>query len=260
MSDPLKDPIPLRHLTRKQRRVLGTLLEKGFTTPEQYPLTVKATVAGCNQKSNREPTTSYDEDDVQKTLDELRELGFVGEVHTEGGRSARYRHYLRHRTALSEPQLAVMTELMLRGRQQLGELRTRASRMVNIATQEELRPVLQTLLSEGLVRASGSLDRRGVEVDHNLYVPGERYEPFSSTPTDEGFESSQPAASVRHEIGIEGTIGNALPTAAIATTEAVVPSGLAIVVEELSSQLAELRQQVADLKDELSDLRRQLGA
>lgn len=260
VSDPLMDQIPLRNLSRKQRRVLGTLLEKGFTTPEQYPLTVKATVAGCNQKSNREPTTNYDEDDVQKTLDELRELGFVGEVHTEGGRSARYRHYLRHRTHLSEPQLAVMTELMLRGRQQLGELRTRASRMVNIATQEELRPVLQSLLAEGLVRASGSLDRRGVEVDHNLYVPGERYEPFATTPVDEGYDAAAAGSPTTAAMRTEGITGNVAPSVAISPAASAVPPGLATVVEELSHQLAELRQQVADLKDELSDLRRQLGA
>lgn len=260
MPDPTMEQIPLRHLNRKQRRVLGTLLEKAFTTPEQYPLTVKATVSGCNQKSNREPTTSYDEDDVQKTLDELRELGFVGEVHTEGGRAPRYRHYLRHRTPLSEPQLAVMTELLLRGRQQLGELRTRASRMVNIATQEDLRAVLQALLEVGLVRASGALERRGIEVDHNVYVPGERYEPFSATPAgDEGETDAAPhsPAAVSQGSRVTDSFATIHTTSA---TAPIVPSGLAALVEELSGQVAELRQQVADLKDELSDLRRQLGA
>jgi uncharacterized protein YceH (UPF0502 family) len=123
------EKITLTTLSRPQRRVLGTLVEKGLTTPDQYPLTLKAATTGCNQKSNRDPVTEYDEDAVQRTLDELREMGLVGEVHTEGGRAARYRHYMRQKTTITEPQLAILTELMLRGRQQLGELRTRASRM-----------------------------------------------------------------------------------------------------------------------------------
>ena len=241
MTDSSMEQIPLKQLARKQRRVLGTLLEKAFTTPDQYPLTLKATTAGCNQKSNRDPVVNYDEDDVQQALDELREIGFVGEVHTEGGRTERYRHYLRHKTSLNECQLAIMTELMLRGRQQPGELRTRAGRMTNIASQEDLRVELQALLTLGLVRASGSLDRRGVEVDHNLYMPGENREELSALPAD------APAAAVttRSE-----------PMRA----ESSAASGLAEQVEDLTEQLADLRQQFSDLKDELSELRRQLGA
>ena len=130
MSDTGTEKIPLTPLSRKQRRVLGVLLEKAFTTPEQYPLTPKAATTGCNQKNNRDPISNYDEETVVQTLDELRERGYVGVLHTESGRTERYRHYLRQRTDLTEPQLAVITELLLRGPQQLGELRTRASRMV----------------------------------------------------------------------------------------------------------------------------------
>ena len=121
-------------LTRTQRRVLGVLVEKGLTTPEYYPLTLKALTTGCNQKSNRDPVMT------------LTELGFVGEVHTDGGRAPRYRHYLRHKLTLTEPQIAILTELLLRGRQQLGELRSRASRMVRIENQTELRSELAGLL------------------------------------------------------------------------------------------------------------------
>ena len=62
--------IPLTSLSRKQRRVLGVLLEKAFTVPDQYPMTVKATTTGCNQKNNRDPISSYDEADVFQTLEE----------------------------------------------------------------------------------------------------------------------------------------------------------------------------------------------
>jgi uncharacterized protein len=244
------EKIPLSALSRKQRRVLGTLLEKAFTTPDQYPLTLKAATTGCNQKSNRDPATAYDEDAVQQTLDELREIGFVGELHTEGGRTSRFRHYLRQRTTLTEPQLAIMTELMLRGRQQLGELRTRASRMVDIDSQERLRTELQTLLDLGLVRTNGSLERRGVDVDHNLYPPGENRDEMTALA-----EESEPAER------------SFTPAAAIAFRPAAPVSEdrsrVAVLETELSGlkdEIAELREQFAALQDRVDDLRKQLGA
>lgn len=249
MSDSELEQIPLTTLTRKQRRVLGVLLEKAFTTPEQYPLTLKATTTACNQKNNRDPVSNYDEDTVAATLEELREIGFVGVLHTEGGRTERYRHYLRHRTRLSEPQLAIMTELLLRGKQQLGELRTRASRMVAIDTQEALRSALQTLLDQGLVRANGPLERRGIEVDHNLYPPNENHEALSEY-------REEPAAA-------EPERPAPRPVAAPPTSsggEASRVSRLEATVESLQSDVRELRERMSELVDELADLRRQLGA
>jgi uncharacterized protein YceH (UPF0502 family) len=236
------EKIQLTSLSRKQRRVLGTLLEKAFTTPEQYPLTLKATVAGCNQKSNRDPVTDYDEDTVQQTLDELRELGLVGEVHTEGGRAARYRHYMRQRTALTEPQLAIMTELVLRGRQQLGELRSRASRMVEIDSLEKLRAELLALLEQGLIRANGALERRGVEVDHNLYPPGENREDMS--PLAESEETTERPA----------------PRAASGSADSSRIAALEAEVQSLKDEAARLREQLDSLRDQLDDVRRQVGA
>src|SRR5689334_17980535 len=93
-----------RQLSRPQRRLLGVLIEKAFTTPDQYPLTLKSATAGCNQKSNREPVTSYSEEQVQRFLDELRSLGLVAVVHTEGGRTERFRHYARKAYPFTEPQ------------------------------------------------------------------------------------------------------------------------------------------------------------
>src|SRR5712671_1230899 len=95
-------------LTPTQRRVLGTLIEKALTVPESYPLTLKALTTGCNQKSARHPLTNYQEADVEETLGELRELGLAAVVHTESGRTERFRHYVRRRfSALSEPQVAI---------------------------------------------------------------------------------------------------------------------------------------------------------
>ncbi len=243
----VSEKITLSQLSRKQRRVLGTLLEKAFTTPDQYPLTLKAVTTGCNQKNNRDPVTEYDEDDVQRTLDELREMGLIGEVHTEGGRAARYRHYMRQKTVFNEPQLAIITELMLRGRQQMGELRGRAGRMVEIESLEKLRSELQPLLAQGLVRSNGSLERRGVEVDHNLYPAGENREEMSTLSDD--VETAERPATV-----------SAPRPAPSGGADLVRVAKLETEVANLKDELTELRSEFSSLLDKLEDLRKQLGA
>lgn len=200
MSEPLElDPNlpPITDLTKGQRRVLGTLLEKAFTTPEAYPLTAKALTTGCNQKSNRHPMTDYTEDDVLEVIDQLRQLGLIAVVHTESGRTERYRHYMRKRFTWSEPQLAIMTELLLRGRQTVGDLRARASRMVPIDSLEDLRTALSGLIEQKHVQSTGSLERRGVEVDHNFYQPGEN----KTLAYDSSAESDREERRPSHDMG-----------------------------------------------------------
>jgi uncharacterized protein len=181
--------------SKRQRRVLGALIEKAFTTPEYYPLTLKALTTACNQKNNRDPVTNYSEEEVQEIADELREKGLVAVVHTETGRTERYRHYLRKHYDISETGLAILGELFLRGRQQLGELRTRAGRMAPIDSLDVLRTELQTLLEAGYVRASGSLERRGIEVDHGFYQ--EAAPDWSSPAGDMSDDSESPTRSSR---------------------------------------------------------------
>src|SRR5262245_57920311 len=106
-DDPGEITTPIKELSKPARRVLGVLVEKGITTPEYYPLTLKAVTSGCNQKSNRSPITNYSEEDVYDILEKLRELGLVAVVHTESGRTERFQHYVRKRFTLTEPQLAI---------------------------------------------------------------------------------------------------------------------------------------------------------
>lgn len=251
MTDSSMEQIPLTTLTRKQRRVLGVLLEKGFTTPDQYPLTLKAATTGCNQKNNRDPVSNYDEDVVQQTLEELREIGFVGVLHTETGRTERYRHYMRHRTKLSEPQLAIMTELMLRGKQQLGELRTRASRMVPIESQDDLREALQALAGMGLVRSNGPLDRRGIEVDHNLYPTGENREELSTYQDEPPVPVTAPRPPSPVAPPVQRVSSAVAEPARIESLEAE--------IETLRDEVRELRQRFETMSDTIDELRRQLG-
>ena len=253
MADPESDALPpVRELSRPQRRVLGTLLEKGFTTPEQYPLTLKATTTGCNQKNNRDPVSNYSEDQVVDVLDELQRLGLTAVVHTESGRTERYRHYMRKRFTLSEPQLAILTELMLRGRQSVGELRGRAGRMVPIETLEDLRREVQGLIDAGYVQADGPLDRRGVEVDHTFYPPGEkrRMEP---TPIATESEAEIFRDAPHAPVGMPAPVGDA---AATAWKEV---AALRTELQSVRGDLAELRDRLASLADVVDDLRRQLG-
>lgn len=235
---------PVKELSKSQRRVLGVLVEKAFTTPDAYPLTLKAVTTGCNQKNNRDPVTNYSEDDVRETLDQLREMRLVAELHTESGRTERYRHYMRHRFTLTEPQLAILIELMLRGRQQLGELRTRASRMVPIETLEQLRSELEGLLKLELIQTNGSLERRGAEVDHNLYRPNEGKTLERSADDDEP-PVERPAVMQRV---------TPAPPQQTAIEE------LRVANDELRRDVQSLRETVERLADEFDRLRRELGA
>lgn len=233
-ADSQQDQPLVRVLTLPQRRVIGVLVEKGFTTPEYYPLTLKAVTTGCNQKSNRDPVSNYSEDAVEETLDQLRELGLVAVVHTESGRTERFRHFVRKRFPFTEPQLAILTELLLRGRQQLGELRSRASRMVTIGNVDELRDNLKQLAEGGWIRASGPLERRGIEVDHTFYAEGEA----------PAFEASVYAS----EYGSD---------AEAPTSRTVNASSQEIT--ELREQVEALRTQVDQLALEVGNLRESLG-
>ena len=135
----------IRELATIQRRVTEVLMEKASTTPDQFRLTLKSLTSGCNQISNRDPATNHSEGTVLSTIDELREIGLVAEVFTDRGRAARYRHYMRYRFDFSETEFAIIAELLLRGGQQLGELRTRADHMVRIDSQKSLHNNLASL-------------------------------------------------------------------------------------------------------------------
>lgn len=173
MNEGLDEFPEVRQLTAGQRRILGALLEKAKTTPEYYPMTLKGLTTACNQKNNRDPVVEYEEGFVEDTLDDLQKIGLTGSIHSDSGRALRYRHFFRKRYEFTEPQVAIMTELLLRGRQTLGELRTRASRMEPIEDLDSLRREVRDLVKRNYVWASGSLDSRGVEVDHTFYLPNE---------------------------------------------------------------------------------------
>ena len=110
-----------------EARVLGVLIEKGFTTPDQYPLSVNALTTGCNQLTGREPVMSLSEAEVTDAIDSLHARGLIGR--REGARVVKYEHLVRLRHSLPPAEQAVLALLMLRGAQTPGELRQRTERM-----------------------------------------------------------------------------------------------------------------------------------
>ena len=154
-----------------QRRVVGVLIEKAKTTPDNYPLTVNSIVTACNQKSNRSPQMEIAADDALLTLDELREMGVVSEVHGSG-RAERFRHKAYEWFGVDKVELAVLAELLLRGEQTVGELRGRAARMEPIADLAALRPILESLIKKRLVIPI-TPEGRGQVITHGVFPPGE---------------------------------------------------------------------------------------
>ena len=118
-------------------------MEKEITTPEYYPLSLNALVAACNQKSNRDPVLRFDEATVDQGLQSLRDKGLLLAISGAGSRVPKYGHRISERLNLGRRELAVLCELMLRGPQTLGELRTRAERMHRFDDLSEVESVIE---------------------------------------------------------------------------------------------------------------------
>jgi uncharacterized protein len=116
-------------LSDVETRVLGSLVEKELTTPEYYPLSLNALVNACNQKSNRDPAMNLDEDSVREALRTLEKKGLAGPADNMVSRVSKYEHRLQEAYNFTRHEIAVLAELLLRGPQTPGELRSRADRM-----------------------------------------------------------------------------------------------------------------------------------
>ena len=131
-------------LNATEERVLGALIEKELTTPEYYPLSLNSLTNACNQKSNRDPVLALAETDVVRALDGLRFKGLALQS-GDGGRVPKYAHSAGAKLHLDPAELAVLCELLLRGPQTLGELRTRCERMHPFADLGAVEEVLDEL-------------------------------------------------------------------------------------------------------------------
>jgi uncharacterized protein YceH (UPF0502 family) len=135
-------------LTSTEARVLGAFIEKELTTPDYYPLSPNSLTNACNQKSNRNPVMQLSESEVIETVESLRKKGLAMQSQDAGSRVIKFRHTLRERLYLEEDELAILAELLLRGAQTPGELRSRADRMATFADLEKVDKVLQELMAK----------------------------------------------------------------------------------------------------------------
>ncbi len=157
-------------LSPDECRVLGTLIEKAQTTPAQYPMTLNGLMRGCNQTSGRDPVTNFDEDRVFDAVDQLRRKNIVREAMLSDSRVAKYRHVARETLGVNTEELVLLAELMLRGPQSAGELRSRASRMAPLASLESVEATLRALgerpepMVKEIAAAPGQRARRWVQL------------------------------------------------------------------------------------------------
>ena len=136
-------------------RILGCLLEKQRTTPDQYPLSLNALRLAANQSTSRDPVVDYDEGTIREALDRLGRRGWTRLASGPGSRAAKFRHLLEEALQLTPSQLAVLAVLMLRGPQTVAELRVRTERLYPFASTDDVETALRELAGRELVEEGG---------------------------------------------------------------------------------------------------------
>ncbi|MDQ3440761.1 MAG: YceH family protein [Planctomycetota bacterium] len=221
-------------LTPAESRVLGVLIEKALTTPDQYPLSLNALVAGCNQKNNRDPVLSMTDDESFEALESLRGKQLVVRVDVANSRVHRYKQTAVETLRARTGEVAVLAELLLRGPQTLGELRGRASRMHPLDSLDAIKDVLRALT-----------ERPEPFVRQIAPVPGSRAERFVQLlcpdlhPPDVSAPASSPSMSP--------------------STPGATPTGRAQASPELSERVERLEGEVASLRQMVTRLAEALG-
>ena len=142
-------------ISNTEARMLGVLVEKAMTTPEHYPLTLNAAVNAANQKSNRNPVLALEEDEVLEALENLVDKDLVKRVFPGHSRVEKFAHTAGGKLGLNSACLAVLAEMLLRGPQTIGELRTRARRMVQIDSLDATQEIIQQLSDARMCKRRG---------------------------------------------------------------------------------------------------------
>jgi uncharacterized protein YceH (UPF0502 family) len=215
-------------LSAPAARVLGSLLEKGTTTPEYYPLSLLALTNACNQRSSRHPVMELSEDEVRMALHELEDIGLAAPVRGTESRVAKYAHHIGEVFNLRRGELAILCVLLLRGAQTPGELRGRTERMHTFTAMDEVESTLQQLaqreppLACALPREPGARELRYV---HLLSPVADAAPGIASDPSR-----------------------NTAPSAGLA------PDGIAVRIATLEGEVTQLRARIAWLEDKLAQL------
>jgi uncharacterized protein YceH (UPF0502 family) len=236
-------------------RVVAALVEKQRTTPDQYPLTLNSLRLACNQSTNRDPVVDYDEATIKSALERLGRRKWTTLASWSTARSVKYKHLFDQALGLSDPQLALMTVLMLRGAQTPGELRQRSERIHRFEDGDELDRTLSELIERDLATAlPRQPGERGQRYAHRLSEAEEASEAAEASPAaPPPAPPGEPAPSAPGEAAEPPTPAAPAPPPAAAPAEppAPVDDGLAARLERLEGEVAALREQLRALRAEL---------
>jgi hypothetical protein len=261
--------VHVAELSAPEQRVLGCLIEKRWTTPDQYPLSLNALRLACNQSTNRDPVVDYGEQTVSDAAQRLSRYGLTRLASYHGSRSVKYRHLAEEVLGLERPQLSVLAVLLLRGAQTPGELKGRTERMHPFGSLEQIDAVLDQLIERDYVRR---IDRRpGQKEDRFLQLlggegggeaapasatvaagsapqpPVSAPQPPVSTPQPPVSTPQPPVSTPQPPVRTPQPPVSAPPPMA----EASRPDPLELRVAALEAEIAQLRDGLAALRDEL---------
>jgi uncharacterized protein len=198
----------LAELTPAEQRVLGCLIEKRWTTPDQYPLSLNGLRLACNQSTNRDPVTTYDEATVREAAQRLCLYGLARLASGHGSRAIKYRHLAEEALGLGREELSVLAVLLLRGPQTPGELKARTERMARLESLDEVENVLSSLIEHGYARR---LERRpGQKEDRFEHLLGGASAQSPATGSEDASPSlrpqyARPAAGPEYSPAAPGT-------------------------------------------------------
>jgi uncharacterized protein len=264
----------LAELTPPEQRVLGCLIEKRWTTPDQYPLSLNGLRLACNQSTNRDPVTAYDEATVREAAQRLCLYGLARLASGHGSRSVKYRHLAEEALGLNREELAVLAVLLLRGPQTPGELKARTERMAPLESLDDVEQVVGVLSERGYARRIGR--RPGQKEDRFEHLLGgaagadAAASMAPTVPAAAPAPASAPASPEGPAAAPEEGPAPALPEGPAAAPEevpapaAIAPSLVAAPPSPdgngaLAERVAALEEEVASLRAELDELRALYG-
>jgi uncharacterized protein YceH (UPF0502 family) len=244
--------VHLEALTEPEQRVLGCLIEKRLTTPDQYPLTLNALRLACNQSTNRNPVVAYDETTVREAAQRLARYGLTRLASGHSSRAVKYRHLAEDALGVDQQQLALLALLLLRGEQTPGELRLRAERMASFGSLELVDAALAALCERGYAERIG---RR----------PGQKEDRFRQLLGGSGaaqrLGEASPAVEHAHTAyGIERDgaemPANRGPAASVPPEAAPTPGASGTALLTVEARLASLENKIELLAEAIAELRR----
>ena len=241
-------PMHLAELTPPEQRVLGCLIEKRWTTPDQYPLSLNALRLACNQSTNRDPVTNYDEATVRDAAQRLCLYGLARLASGHGSRAVKYRHLAEEALGLDREELAVLAVLLLRGPQTPGELKARTERIARLESLAEVDRILTALGERDYARRIGR--RPGQKEDRFEHLLGPRGDAQASAARPA--EAPVAAETAPAAPAPAPSYAQTTPPPAAASPPVAVDGALAERIEALESEVASLRAEVDELRDLLT--------